>query len=428
MSVEKLLEKYRQFDLQTMIETRNGLISYREFLEKVEVSKREFHTEIAKPSVVALHITSVETALVNMLALTILKHVVVPYYKDPLPSRIADLVGHTVKEGEVLLAHAEPHPVFETFLRKGRSGVVISTSGTTGAAKWLLHDFDAIVGKYAKINKSHTLPFIYRLDNVSGLETFLSITSGGGTLLVPESTDPYALNHRIESFTNRSDMLSVTPSYLRLMILGGGLSAFDSVTRINLGGEKLESLEIERIKNHFPQARVYSFYGTSETTSIRTKTLKGTNYISWGEPEVDFKVKNGQLWLRRSAATMVGYLFDAVEFEDWYPTGDLVEHRTDGYYEVTGRLDHKINVGGKKVYPHEVEQVVMGFEGVEQCRVKGIPNPILGQMVVADVVADPSLLLPELRQYCSAHLEDYKVPQKFNILPSLQLSNRLKST
>ena len=427
MSISQLLKKFEQFGHEPMMESVNGICTYNEFLKDVSARKKSLEWEIDVPSVVALQIINPADALVNIVALALLKCQIIPFYGLEIgDTRVLKLAEFVLKDQRVTQKKGQVHPLIQSLKAKKSSGVIISTSGTTGMAKWLLHDFDELAKKYLKVSRPFRVPFVYKLDNVSGLETFLSISAAGGALLIPSESNPYSLNEALESFQLNADLISVTPSYLRLMMLGGGLTAFQQVVSINLGGEKLELSEIDRIKQEFPKAQIRSFYGTSETSSIKTKTLVGTNYISWGQKGEDFDVFDHQLFIKTSSSTMMGYLFDDNDFDQWYPTGDLVEHRKDGFYEVLGRLDFRINVGGKKVHPHEVEEVLMQFEGIETCGVRGEPNPILGQIVVADIFGAPSIDISSLRKHCASLLSDFKVPQKFNIQAKPMLTNRLK--
>ena len=68
----------------------------------------------------------------------------------------------------------------------------------------------------------------------------------------------------------------------------------------------------------------------------------------------------------------------------WLNTGDEVE--VDGeYIRILGRRSEIINVGGQKVYPAEVESVLLQMDDIEDVTVRGESNPIVGNIVVARV-------------------------------------------
>ena len=81
----------------------------------------------------------------------------------------------------------------------------------------------------------------------------------------------------------------------------------------------------------------------------------------------------------KADSAMFGYLNAPSPFTDdgYFITGDAVEQ--DGeYLKILGRKSELINVGGEKVYPQEVENVMLRFPGVQEVLVFGEKNLILG--------------------------------------------------
>ena len=100
------------------------------------------------------------------------------------------------------------------------------------------------------------------------------------------------------------------------------------------------------------------------------------------------KIENGSLRIR-SARTASRYL-DAEhgplkDAKDLSTRRDMLELRNERYYFV-GRRDGVINVGGLKVHPEEVEEVINRHPEVRMSLVRTKKNPITGALVVADVV------------------------------------------
>ena len=73
------------------------------------------------------------------------------------------------------------------------------------------------------------------------------------------------------------------------------------------------------------------------------------------------------------------------EDRPWIATGDLIEQVGDRCY-FAGRRTEILNVGGNKVHPLRVEQVVQQVPGVADVRVFGRPRPLVGQMVACEFV------------------------------------------
>jgi acyl-CoA synthetase (AMP-forming)/AMP-acid ligase II len=89
-----------------------------------------------------------------------------------------------------------------------------------------------------------------------------------------------------------------------------------------------------------------------------------------------------------------------------------------------------INVGGQKVYPSEIENVIIGLENIEDVAVFGEGHALLGNIVVAQIVLkspeDEASLRKRIRKSCAEALASYKVPSKVVIAQTGLYTNRLK--
>jgi malonyl-CoA/methylmalonyl-CoA synthetase len=99
--------------------------------------------------------------------------------------------------------------------------------------------------------------------------------------------------------------------------------------------------------------------------------------------------------------------------DGWFRTGDLGRVSTDGYYTITGRATDLIISGGYNVYPREIEELLQQCSGVDEVAVVGLPDPDLGEQVVAAVVRnDPGLDEEQIVSFCRNHLASYKKPRR----------------
>ena len=96
--------------------------------------------------------------------------------------------------------------------------------------------------------------------------------------------------------------------------------------------------------------------------------------------------------------------------EGFVRTGDLARIDGDGFVWLEGRLSELINRGGHKVYPSEVEEVLIAVPGVREAAVVGAPDSRLGEVPVAFVVGETD---SDLGAVCRQHLVAYKVPVRF---------------
>ena len=111
--------------------------------------------------------------------------------------------------------------------------------------------------------------------------------------------------------------------------------------------------------------------------------------------------------------------------DGWLSTSDLGYQDDDGYVFLVGRADDVVNRGGENIYPREVEEVLLADPRVRAAVVVGLPDPVLGAVPVAYVVA-PSLSVPEraelvaqLQSRCRAELNTFKVPVATHVVDNL---------
>ena len=105
--------------------------------------------------------------------------------------------------------------------------------------------------------------------------------------------------------------------------------------------------------------------------------------------------------------------------DGWLRTGDLGVMDEDGYLTITGRLSERINRGGEKFSPADVDHVLLTHPVVAEALAFAVPHEKLGEDIHAAVVLDKPATEQELRQYCADHLADFKVPRRIHILEAL---------
>jgi acyl-CoA synthetase (AMP-forming)/AMP-acid ligase II len=136
----------------------------------------------------------------------------------------------------------------------------------------------------------------------------------------------------------------------------------------------------------------------------------------------------------RSAAVMRGYWGDpartaeVLDTDNWLITGDLGRFDDAGNLVLVGRKSEMYIRGGYNVYPAEVEGVLGEHPRVDKVAVVGLPDPVLGQIGAAYVVAAPGAAptRDDLRDWCRGRLADYKAPDRLELLTELPLTSMLK--
>jgi acyl-CoA synthetase (AMP-forming)/AMP-acid ligase II len=98
----------------------------------------------------------------------------------------------------------------------------------------------------------------------------------------------------------------------------------------------------------------------------------------------------------------------------WLFMGDLVSREKDGYLKIYGRTKDLINRGGYKIYPHELEALIIQHAKVDQVCVVATPNPVLGESTCACVIpkAGERITLAELRAFLKDKIAPHKLPDE----------------
>jgi acyl-CoA synthetase (AMP-forming)/AMP-acid ligase II len=89
-------------------------------------------------------------------------------------------------------------------------------------------------------------------------------------------------------------------------------------------------------------------------------------------------------------------------------------------------------VGGEKVHPTEIENVLLQVDNVKDVTVRGQPNPVTGEVVAAKITPlgpeDPDALKRRVRQFCHARLERYKIPAVIDVVLEDHYGARFKKS
>ena len=115
--------------------------------------------------------------------------------------------------------------------------------------------------------------------------------------------------------------------------------------------------------------------------------------------------------------------------DGWLHTGDLVSREKEGYLKIYGRTKDLINRGGYKVYPYELESLIIGHPKVQDVSVVATPNPILGESICACVIPKPgqSLTLKDLRDFLQGKVAPHKLPDELSLVEEFpRLSGGIK--
>ena len=387
---------------------------------------------VASGAVVMLDADFSPRAVALLLALVRRGCIVVPFTSAAAGQRDDFLaigeVEHVVRlspDDEATFAatgRAATHPHYAELRRRGHPGIVLFSSGSSGAPKASVNDLVPWLAKFAvRRHVLRTLSFL-RFDHVGGLNTILYVLSNGGCVVTVEDRGADAVLAAIAR--HRVELLPTSPTFLNLILLSEAHRRHDlsSLQLVTYGTEPMPETTLRRFHALFPEVRLLQTYGLSEVGILRSKSRASDSlWVKVGGEGYETRVEGGVLQIRSSSA-MLGYLNapSPLTADGWFDTGDRVE--VDGeYVRFLGRVSERINVGGEKVFPAEVENVILELDEIAEATVRGAKHAITGEVVAAAVLPRPGVELDDkalsllVKKHCAARLERFKVPVKVEI-------------
>ena len=191
------------------------------------------------------------------------------------------------------------------------------------------------------------------------------------------------------------------------------------VRSVSLGGETSNRALHARLREIFPHAKLHNIYASTEAGTLLE--ADGEEFALPAHLEGKVNLRENRLHVHRS---LLGHFAGntATPEDEWYDTGDAVEIVSENplRFRFAARLREWINVGGNKVNPHEVEEVLREHPAVRDARVFGRPNAVLGQLLCAEVIAsEPPPSEVELRQFATGRLQPFKIPRMVRFVSRL---------
>jgi acyl-CoA synthetase (AMP-forming)/AMP-acid ligase II len=305
--------------------------------------------------------------------------------------------------------------------------VTVATSGTSGPPKLVHHSWDSLLSAARLAEHWHGLGWllVYDATRWAGMQVWMQAMLTGGQLVVPASRDPDVVARAVADETLA--ILPATPTLLRRLLTSGDAAilakASASLERITLGGEAADAALLERAHEVFPNAKITQVYATTELGEVYRVTDGRAGFpTTWLGRALPGGVR---LSLRSDGELLVRLSRDTAEVG----TGDLVERHGDRY-EFTGRRSDVIVVGGAKVYPKRVEEVIRAVPGVADVRIYGVPSGITGELVAGEIVlaepllepASPDSIRAAVLATCRESLEPHSVPRILDIVSEIAMT------
>jgi acyl-CoA synthetase (AMP-forming)/AMP-acid ligase II len=313
---------------------------------------------------------------------------------------------------------------------------ILFTSGTTGTPKMAVHSLPSLTGPLddgLAIAPGAVWSTFYDIRRYGGLQILLRALLGGGSMVLSSPQEPTSafLSRLAEAEVSH---ISGTPSHWRKATMSPNAAAMQP-RYVRLSGEIADQPILDRLARLYPMADVaHAFASTEAGVAFDVRDGRAgfpaamiENPSAYPNVKADLRVIDGTLHIR-SSRNASGYLDRPLNVTDdgFVDTGDLVIKDGDRYF-FKGRREGVINVGGRKVYPEEVEAALCQHPAIRLARAYGRKSPITGALVVADVVlADPEQPFAAIRDdviaHCQHRLQGWKTPAIIKPVASIALN------
>jgi fatty-acyl-CoA synthase len=325
--------------------------------------------------------------------------------------------------------------------------MLIYTSGTTGVPKGsMITHFQAIRGGYSYVDGVKATAD----DVFAGILPMTHSYGCGSTLIQPILIQ--ASVSLLEAF-NPEDAFKLIESEKATIQHGAPTHYILEMHHPNIDRHNLSSLRAgylagqicpEEVIQWGADRNIYltSFWGNSETgpgagtmcpanSPLDVRKITVGQAISGTEakainPDTGNEVGAGDIGelMVRGPHVLKGYWQNQdetnrqLEKDGWLHTGDLVSIDRNGFITIFGRSKDLINRGGLKIYPVDVESLILQHPHVAQVCVVGTPNPVLGESICACVIlkGEASLSLKELREFFKDKVARHKLPDELLIV------------
>ena len=311
------------------------------------------------------------------------------------------------------------------------------TSGTTASAKGVIIPQSAMIEYTRRFVRAYA---IQRsdciLDLLSMAHIFYQITAAlvcGAKLVVEDVAQTTALGAiiRREAVTH----IEAAPSFYSMSLAAADWRAetFREVRYVTSCGAPLTDKVAAGFRRRFGR-EIVQRYGLTETGPVLINTREDSHKSgSLGIPAPGCEIRLnataeetpgnvGEIQVR-CAGLFSGYFSPwttraEVLNDGWFSTGDIARKDADGYYWMTGRTKTMINVGAVKVFPSELEEILLLHESVKETRVFAAGDARFGEVPHAKVVLQPGSTQTEqeLLRYVNRNLSVFKALRRIEIV------------
>jgi len=318
---------------------------------------------------------------------------------------------------------------------------VLFTTGTTGAPKGVALSYKNVAAAAENINEfiQNTAEDVELLalpvSHSFGLGRVKCVLTKGGTLVMLGTfASMKKFFGNMEKFhCTGFGMVPASWGYIKKMS-GRKIGQFaDQLKYVEIGSSFMSREDKELLMELLPNTRICMHYGSTEASRSAFMEFKACkdDLLTAGHasPNCDIKIfspegkelpygEQGEVCVKGEHVTS-SYWNETQErfasdfYGDYFRTGDSGVQDERGYIYLKSRIKEMINVGGKKVAPMEVEDMLNTIPGIKESACVAMPDPegVMGELVKAFIVCDDETLADEtILDILRPKLEVYKLP------------------
>lgn len=317
---------------------------------------------------------------------------------------------------------------------------VLFTTGTTGKSKGVLISHRTIIANAENLierqgfHQDMTFLICGPLNHIGSLSKIYPIILVGGSLVILEGMkDLSAFFRCMDEALGKVATFLVPSSISMLLALGKRqlVQCADKIELIETGAAAITQGCMQQLCAILPHTRLFNTYASTETGIIASFDYNQGECLAGclGTPmrHSSLEISEEGCVLCGGDTLMSGYLnadeLTASVFRNGkILTKDLGELDEKGRLHLLGRDDDIVNVGGFKVNPLEVENVVMSYPAIADCICITFEHPVLGTALKLLYVLKPEadFQLRPFAKFLQKQLEPYKVPQRFELVARIE--------
>lgn len=327
---------------------------------------------------------------------------------------------------------------------------IMFTTGTTGKSKGVMESHRAVVAVSENVQYGAEIPEnnVYLvpapINHASAIrKLYVSMLTGTTVVLLDGFTNIKKFYEYIEKYKVTSILMPPAAVRMILVLSAKNLAKYsDQLHHIHTGSAAFPEADKERLCEILPNTRLYFAYGSSEAGCVSMfdysknkgligcvgKPNKNANIfiVDENRNRIESSKENQGLIAISGAMVMSGYynepeLTASVMKDGVVYTNDIGYIDENGFVYMLGRRGDVINIGGLKIAPTEVENVVLRFGGIAECACFGVEDRMGGVIPKLNIVPENGVEidLKELRAHMSKHLEAFKIPKTIALVDEI---------